>query len=157
MLFTFISVFVPLVIYFFLPPVLKRLTGKKPAFKLPLAVGCFLFFISWYLPSPLVQGMQTNFVTHFVGGGVFCGFLWVYLKNHLNLKWPLVYEFVAMYFLAAGLGVVNELYELFSYQILGVRGLLTPSDTWWDLLANTLGLVSFWVGYCGYKLFKRRS
>lgn len=38
------------------------------------------------------------------------------------------------------LGVANELFELLISQ-LGIL-FIDPSDTWWDLLANTLGALS---------------
>ena len=38
-----------------------------------LYVACLLFFISWYLPSPLIDRQDTSFTTHFVGGGLFTG------------------------------------------------------------------------------------
>jgi glycopeptide antibiotics resistance protein len=51
------------------------------------------------------------------------------------------------------LGVANELFELFITQ----SGLihLDPSDTWWDLLANTLGAYLLWTVFTAMR--KRQS
>ena len=152
MIFVLISFGVPLVLYFFLPSILEMFGGRSVS-KTPLLVACVLFFISWHLPSPLIEGKQTAFMTHFVGGGVFCGFLWVYLRSVFNLKTNLFLDLVFMYFLTCGLGVTNELFELLMNKI--HIGHLDPSDTWWDLAANTLGALGFWIGYGVYKILKK--
>ncbi len=152
MIFTIISVAVPLVIYLLLPPILQIFGGRSVS-RTPLFFAAVLFFISWYLPSPLIEGKNTQFVTHFVGGGVFCGFVWVYLRNALNLSHNLFFDLVGMYFLTCGLGVANELFEFTLTKMHIMR--LTPADTWWDLLANTLGMLAFWFIYSAHKLYRK--
>ena len=152
MIFTFVSIFVPIVIYFLLPPVLGMFGGRNVS-RTPLFFAAVLFFISWHLPSPLIEGNQTAFVTHFVGGGVFCGVLWLYLRNALNLSQSLFLDLIGMYFLTSGLGVVNELFEFVLTKLHLVR--LTSADTWWDLVANTLGVLSFWLVYGVYKIIRK--
>lgn len=157
-IFTVTSIIVPVVIYWFLPPLLMRLTGKKPVSRAPLAIACLLFFIAWYVPSPLIRGMDTNFSTHFVGGGLFTGFLWMYIRNFLRL--PIgrqdlphrsAHDLVILYVLVNALGVANELFEFAAVES-GFAN-LDPSDTWWDLLANNLGVLVFWAGDTIHKIW----
>ena len=79
-IFHYISVFVPVVLAVAVPYVLRRqgFTDEKK-YRWLLYLACVLFFISWYLPSPLIDGRDTSFTTHFVGGGLFTGLLWIYL------------------------------------------------------------------------------
>lgn len=144
-LFTLTSIIVPFIIYFFLPPLMKRFTGKSMVSRKPLLIACALFFISWYLPSPLIREVDTHFTTHFVGGGLFTGFLWIYIKTYARWKHHPLYDLIALYFLVNALGVANELFE-FAVVEAGLSD-LDPKDTWWDLLANNLGVFTFWVGY----------
>lgn len=140
-----LSVVVPLLIYFGLPSILKKFGGHGPGSRQLLAAAGLLYFVSIYLPSPLIGGFDTKFVTHFVGGGVFSGLLWLYLKKNLRWKMNPWLELASLYFLVSGLGVANELFEFF----LDTTGIVyVPSwDTWWDFLANTLGALTFWLAY----------
>lgn len=144
-LFILISVIVPLIIYFFLPLFMMRFTGKSAVSRTPLLIAGVLFFIAWYLPSPLIRGMNTHFTTHFVGGGLFTGFLWLYIKTCARWKRNLLYDLAMLYFLVNALGVANELFEFAAVEA-GLSD-LDSQDTWWDLLANNLGAFSFWLGY----------
>ena len=153
MIFILISFGVPLLLYFFLPSVLQIATGKSPVSKIWLVIACLLFIVSWYLPSPEIRGQQTAFVTHFVGGGLFSGALWLYIRKFLRLDQNPIYDLLAIYFLVSALGVANELFEFVTVEIGYAR--LNPSDTWWDLLANTSGAVVFWMAYSIYKIFNK--
>ncbi len=147
-IFVLISFGVPLCVYFLLPEALEKITGKPKTSRLPLLIGGSLFFVSWYLPSPLIQGEFTAFNTHFVGGGIFTGFLWYYLKNHLGWKSTVIFELITLYALVSSLGVANELWELWVSQFTSIK--INALDTWWDMLANTLGAFTFWVLYYIY-------
>ncbi len=145
-IFHYISVFVPVTLVFVVPYVLRYhgFTDEKK-YRWPLYIACVLFFISWYLPSPLIEGRDTSFSTHFVGGGVFTGLLWVYLV--LAIRWRshwLVMAF-SLFALVSALGCVNELAELLMVKISLAR--ITLDDTNWDILANTLGAVTVWCGW----------
>ena len=104
-----------------------------------------LFFISWYLPSPLIEGRDTSFTTHFVGGGLFTGLLWIYLV--LAMRWRSHWFVMAfsLFALVSALGCINELAELLMIK----AGLahITLDDTNWDILANTLGAAAVWLGW----------
>lgn len=136
---------VGLVIYFGLPWLYRLMFDKRLKNKKLLAIASAVFFLSLLLPSPLIHGRNTNFVTHFVGGGVFTGLLWLLLKQNLQLRFNWFWELLSLYFLVCGLGVANELFE---FLVNGIGLTKIPSyDTWWDLFANTLGAGAFWIIY----------
>lgn len=153
MIFIFISLFVPVLTYVATQDLLERATGKRPVNNGLLTLACTLFFISWYLPSPLIEGKHTAFTTHLLGGGLFSGVLWLYIKEGVNGKKSWFFEFVSLYAFVSALGVANELFELFIVKV-GVSN-LALTDTSWDLAANTLGMTLFWVIYKACGLFTR--
>lgn len=142
-LFHIISVVVPLTIAFVLP----RHVGTKEALvlknRIVLYLACFLFFISWYLPSPLIEGKDTSFITHFIGGGVFSALLWLYVCRVKQLKLMLFGRVGGVFALVSSLGVVNELFEFVLVKLHIASILIT--DTSWDLVANTSGALIAWV------------
>lgn len=146
-----LSIIVPVVIYFGLPRMMVKLGYQSGPSKILLVAG-LLYFASFYLPSPHVGGYDIKFTTHFVGGGLFSGFLWLYLKRSLKSKMPIWLELASLYFLVSGLGVANELFEFFMDQV-GVAS-IESWDTWWDFLANTSGVLLFWTGY---RIYYRRA
>lgn len=139
MIFPVLSIVVPVVIYILVP----RLIKAEREWKWLLLVACFTYFASWYLPSPLIDGQDTQFTTHFVGGGIFTGLLWLYVKlvKHWTAPWWI--EAGSLFALVSTLGVANELFELVLY----VTGHMPEgiTDTSWDLLANTLGALSVFI------------
>lgn len=145
-IFHIISVTVPAALAFAAPYVLQRrgYTDERK-YRVLLYAACVLFAISWYLPSPLIDGKDTAFVTHFIGGGVFTGLFWVYLKRSLGWKSHWLIEVFSLYALVSALGCINELAELFMVQT-GIARILL-SDTNWDILANTSGALIVWALY----------
>ncbi len=154
MIFILASFLVPIFIYFFYSKILQHFSGKRETNKWPLIVGGFLYFIAWYLPSPLIQGNQTAFVTHFIGGGIFTGFFWLYTKKQLQLKLHPFVDLVCLYIIVSTLGVSNELFELFAN--LAKLTTITGFDTWWDLLANSLGALTFWIIFWLIKIINKK-
>lgn len=154
-MFQIVSVVVPLVIFFGLPWGLKRIGVQRVRYSGLLALACGVFFVSWYLPSPLIDGQDTSFTTHFVGGGIFTGLVWLYVLRNLRCVWPWYYEAASLYVLVSALGVANELFE-FMTNALGLTR-ITLTDTSWDLVANTLGALSFYVVYVMYRATRRDS
>src|SRR3989344_6084378 len=112
MIFKVVSVLVPILIYWLLPKILEQLFGKKPVKKRALLIAGLLFFIAWYLPSPDIHGQYTAFITHIVGGGIFSGFLWLYILKQLQFKLTFVQNLIATLVLVSVLGVANELFEV---------------------------------------------
>jgi hypothetical protein len=140
------SIIVPTIIYLYLPKYAEHGHAGAKKYRWLLIVGCFLYFISWYLPVPIIDGMETGFWTHFIGGGVFTGFLWLYLvKTGFWKVKEVLWEIVTLYALVSSLGVLNELAEFGLFKVgLFPMGL---ADTSWDLVTNTSGAALFYIVY----------
>jgi hypothetical protein len=139
---------IAVLVYIGLPMILERAGKTKLKQQTILKLAAVTFFVSLFLPSPLIHGQNTNFVTHVVGGGIFSGLLWLYLKRNYNWNSSWIIELFSLYLLVCGLGVANELME---FAMNGIGLVHIPgNDTWWDLFANTLGAALFWTVY---KLF----
>ena len=142
-IFHYISVFVPIALSVIVPYVLRKNGfNVEKKYRWLLYLACLLFFISWYLPSPLIDGQDTSFTTHFVGGGIFTGLFWAYLVS--SMKWRAHWLVMAFSLLAlvSALGCVNELAELCMAKVGLAR--IKLDDTNWDILANTLGAAAVW-------------
>lgn len=149
MVFQIVSVLVPLLLFFIVPLLVERVGGKPKQHRRWLAVACLVFFVSWYLPTPfLIDGQDTSFVTHFVGGGLFSGLFWYYLKRSFRWQAYWLVEAASLFVLVSVLGVMNELFEIVLYWCGGMSAGI--ADTSWDLLANTLGAFSFWLVYIAF-------
>lgn len=144
MFYLYISIIIPILVYIFVPMALSFITSKKIKRDALLLIACLVYGISWYLPSPLIHGQNTAFITHFVGGGVFSGLLWLYIKKQSGWKLSALEEVIYLYAFVSALGVANELFELAIVELHLVRN-LNGNDTWWDLLANTLGACCCWA------------
>lgn len=151
MIFNLVAIGVPLLVFFSMPKILK--VGREWWWL--LFAACLIMFISWSLPSPLIYGQQTQFVTHFVGGGIFTGLLWIYIKlvKHWYAVWWI--EVGSLFALVSALGVTNELFEIVLY----IAGHMPEgiADTSWDLLANTLGALTLYVVYILTRFVRGRN
>ncbi len=107
-------------------------------------VAWIVYVVGWTLPSPLIEERDTNFTTHLVGVGIFAGFIWLYAKRQMQWRATRLAEGASLFALVSALGVANELFELALQKTNLVQ--LNLSDTTWDLTANTLGALLFWVG-----------
>ena len=136
-------VVIPAVIYLVASAINRRYRVRKNTW--PLAIAALLFSSSLFLPSPIIEGSDTEFWTHFFGGGFFIGLLCLYFRPLIKRELAWYQELILLFMAVSSFGVVNELYELFAHQI----GIFRESldDTSWDLLANTLGALTFFVGY----------
>lgn len=145
-IFLFIAVIVPIIIASVVPLVLHQKDYKlESRYRWLLYIACGLFFISWFLPSPLINGQDTSFTTHFVGGGLFSGLLWCYLKFSLKWRSHWLVEAFSLFALVSALGCINELAELGFVQF-GLSS-ITLDDTNWDILANSLGSLMIYLIY----------
>lgn len=146
-IFHIISVVVPVLVVYLLPMELLRRKVSTEAlyrYRWLLYGACGLFFISWYLPSPLIFGQDTSFTTHFVGGGIFSGLVWLYIRQVTGVRFGWSLDAFALFALVSALGVLNELAELFFAVVLGIDIRLT--DTSIDLFANTVGALLVYAG-----------
>src|SRR5262245_2019692 len=108
----FVYAGVALATYFLLPMMINKIS-RRPIRGVSLLVAAgLIFFGSLFVPSPLIHGQNTHFLTHFFGGGIFTGLVWLFLKINLNWKLNPLLELLSLYFLVSGLGVANELFEL---------------------------------------------
>lgn len=139
-----LAITIPVTIYIAIPKVVRHYGHNGRTYRVLLLIAGVLYALSWLLPSPLIEGRDTSFMTHFVGGGLFTGFVWLYLKRSFDWKGHWWIELFSLFSLVSALGVMNELFELALYAI-GELKIIT--DTSWDLLANTLGALMFWIGY----------
>ncbi|MFZ2494479.1 MAG: hypothetical protein WAW60_01730 [Candidatus Saccharimonadales bacterium] len=143
---------VPLALYFSMLWLDRRyhIGGDKRL----LVLACLMFSLSMFYPSPRINGQDTQFMTHLIGGGMMVGVLWLYCIHRLqHFKWW--QHAILLYAAVSALGVLNELYELWAFE----SGLthIPLTDTSWDLLANTLGASIIFIGYLMMKtLFKQR-
>lgn len=140
-----LSVIIPILILILTPRIVIHFGGEPKRYMPWLYSACALYVVSWWLPSPLIEGRDTSFMTHFVGGGIFTGFVWYYLKQSLSWQTHWLLEAFSLFALVSALGVANELLEI----VLNNFGLMPNgiNDTSWDLLANTLGALVFYIVY----------
>ena len=144
-----VSLFIPAVFVFVLPKIVQHYGLKnEKKYRWMLYIAAALFFVSWYLLSPLIHGQDMSSTTHFVGGGMFTGFLWLYLKFSFGWRAKWWIEALSLFALVSALGNINELIELFMVE----AGLshIPLNDTNWDILANTLGSLAVYIGYLAY-------
>lgn len=140
-----LSLIIPALVLTFVPRIVTQYGGESKRYMRWLIVGCVLYVVSWWLPSPLIEGRDTSFSTHFFGGGIFAGLVWQYLKRSLKWRAHWLLEAFSLFALVSALGVANELLEI----ALNAFGLMPHgiTDTSWDLLANTLGAAIFFGAY----------
>lgn len=96
-----------------------------------------LFAVSWWLPNPALGGRTGTFTQHAVGGGVACACLALFVCLNLGVSAPL-FRIAAAYATAAVLGVLVEMAEVASDELLGTA---LSGDAAWDLVANSTGAV----------------
>jgi hypothetical protein len=137
--------FVPwlLVRYVFVTPATRGLPYLRQAGYLWLSAAVWAGAVP--LPRFLLFGDTNTFLLHFLGG-VVAALLFRYVLGVYGLKFAHWWQTPgALYLFASGLGVANEIFELFltKVQWLGTDG--SYFDTWWDLVANTLGATFGWL------------
>ena len=133
----------PIVVSLLLHKALRK-TYKITSQALILPVICGLLYpIARALREPHITNESITLAQHFVGGGFISTLYFVYFIREFNIKLPsfayilLLYPFVSM------MGVTNELLEFASTK-LGIYA-VDGTDTWWDLLANTLGAYCLFI------------
>lgn len=117
---------------------LLRFADRVPIFSYwLLAIVSIVLFVSIYVPSPLIDGENTNFGTHFVAG-VAAGMIGYFLMSAYSMM--KVFERILFSLaIACTLGFFVEIVELFLSQV-GLIS-LTLRDTSWDLLADISGSI----------------
>lgn len=102
-----------------------------------LWVAAVLWLVSFFLPNLPVTVESDTFTQHMTGGAV-ATVLFFYLVNVYKISFKYWWKpIVALYFFVSGLGVANELMELFLQKTNLMY--IENDDVCWDLLANTTG------------------
>lgn len=83
-----------------------------------------------------------------MGGGLFTGLVWLYLKLSLNWRAEWWLEGFSLFALVSALGCINEIFELLLVRARIADILIT--DTSWDIFANSLGALAVYIGYLLY-------
>jgi hypothetical protein len=141
-------------IFFVVPQVFVKFVTKETRFDSSVIYLVFAFILPlvWvFVPKEIIHLRNINFIQHAVGGGVAVCFISIYLIKNLKEKFPLLNNFlvqlVLVYALVSMLGVANELLEfLLDYLKVGIFS-ADRYDTWFDLLANSLGALGLFITY----------
>lgn len=144
MIFQFFSVLVPIILFIVLPRYFHDYPEEKQARPWLFMAGA-LFCIAYYLPSPIIDGMDTHFWTHFIGGGIFSSVLLVYIMRAMGARYSEIEYGIRLFILVSTLGVMNELAEFVLVKLHISQ--ITLADTSWDLVTNTLGAGAGWLMY----------
>jgi len=136
-----------------LPYVFNRLLHiylKRPfspsAFTVIVPIICAILYpIARFLPEPNITSDSITLAQHFVGGGFISALYYIYFIRELKVRLPIFVYFLVLYAFVSMMGVTNELLE-FTATRLHLYS-LDGTDTWWDLLANTLGAYSIFSIY----------
>jgi hypothetical protein len=127
--------------------------GLKQASPLLAYGAAFCMAISLFLPEVYISSETHTFQQHFVGGGVYAGLLYVYVRQLLGVRWRWYKDVAVLFAVVSSLGVLVELAE-FAGTHLGLVHMAT-GDTDWDLLANTSGaLLTFGLVRCAMAIHK---
>lgn len=129
--------FVPWLVarYVFKTPTTTNLSYKTHAWY--LVAASLAWFAAMTLPNVNISA-QTDTTTMHTMGGVVSAILFAYFMAVYKIKFVFWWQtWLALYFFVSGLGVLNELFELFLYKINYISD--DGGDTWWDLAANTFG------------------
>jgi hypothetical protein len=122
--------------YVFVMPQTRKLTYRQGAGYLWAAA--VLFVAAFFVPAIPISNETDTFSQHLVRGGVVGGLLFWYAVYVYRVRFSRWWqEPLALFFFVSGLGVANELLELFVTKA-GITN-TDGSDVWWDLLANTCG------------------
>lgn len=130
----------------------KRFSYKQAAPYLFAATAIWMLALA--LPNVAITD-QTDTTTMHTLGGVVASILFFFAAKAYGVPFKAWWqEPLALYFFVSGLGILNELLELFMYQ----TGILVipvhQNDTWWDLLANTTGATIGYLIALGFRHFR---
>lgn len=141
-------------VLFILPQLVVKFIHKEPKFDssiIYLIFAASLPLIWIFLPKEILGTRSVNFIQHAVGGGVAVGFVSIYfihsfrhILDYLN-KFPV--QLIFVYALVSMFGVANEILE-FTLDFFKI-GIFSSDryDTWFDMVANTMGAISIFLIY----------
>ena len=102
-----------------------------------VAITSAAFFASIFLPDKELG----NRILHAFGGG-FAQFLACFFAaRDMNIRASRLKIFIFSFMAVTTLGVFNELMEFFLQSTVGLQSAETITDTWLDLVSNTVGIL----------------
>lgn len=115
----------------------KQITYRQSA---PyLWAAALVWEIGILVPDVPISPETETFGVHTMGG-VAAGILFYFVIKAYGLRFSGWWQKpLALYFLVCGLGIANELLEFFTDKTGLVVVPVHRNDTWWDMVANTLG------------------
>ena len=111
---------------------------RSPIFPLVCIIlfSVVAYAISYALPDPEIG----NRILHISGG--FAGFLMCFFAaRDSRVRINKFQFFVLGALIVLALGVANELLEFFLQEYAGIISVTTATDTWFDLMSNTIGIL----------------
>ncbi|PIR87823.1 MAG: hypothetical protein COU10_02450 [Candidatus Harrisonbacteria bacterium CG10_big_fil_rev_8_21_14_0_10_45_28] len=129
-----------LFLYFFFPHFFSQRAAKfskQQLFSIPLLI--FLSLLMWQVSVAMANQELGNRLLHAVGGGVLASLACFLAVKDSRVKITKPQFFILTVLIVTALGVANELAEFFLQQTTGEIFASTITDTWLDLLSNTLG------------------
>jgi hypothetical protein len=92
-----------------------------------------------------VYDRSVNFVEHAVGGGVPSAFMLAALLVATKRRFTWLQELALLFFFVSGTGALNELLEFLGDTVTTFQFSIDRFDTWYDILANSLGALAGWL------------
>lgn len=138
---TLITALLPYIVWR-LVPLVSHVTIRRHYDWLPIAAAV-CYAVAWFIPDIHISDETRTFQQHFVGGGMYCAFLYVYLKQLLGWRLPFVASLIVLFAWVSAFGVANELVEFTLTKLQFAHIGLTDTD--WDLVANTLGAFAGYI------------
>lgn len=118
-----------------------------------LLAAAFLWMFAFFVPNIPISAETDTFSQHAMGG-VVAGVLFAFARRAYGWRFSAWWQpWLALYGFVSALGVLNELFELFTTKT-GVI-IIDSSDVWWDLLANTIGGVVAFAAFEIVRLSRR--
>jgi hypothetical protein len=90
-------------------------------------------------------GRGENFIEHAFGGGVPSAFMLAALFATQKRRLTWLQELVLLFFFVSGTGALNELLEFLGDMLTTFQFSIDRFDTWYDILANSLGALTGWL------------
>lgn len=118
-------------------------------------LAAVLYFTSLFLPDIGITAETDTFQQHFMGGGVYTAMLYIYFSSLFGWRPKWSVALATMFAWTSALGILNELLE-FALTKLHITD-INITDTSWDLVANTSGMLATFISWRFIAVFSRRN
>lgn len=106
-------------------------------------LAAIVYFSAGFLPDIHISHETNSFQEHFVGGGLYTAILFLYFTKLFSWRKHWLIMLLALFAWTSALGTANELLE-FTLVKLNITQ-IDISDTSWDLVANTAGMLTGFI------------